>query len=143
MPYREGWAESGLGRRAEVRNRSVRIRNLPSDTQEGLLHQALEKYATVKRTEFFADTGKAVVELANAAVRFTTTDIGCVHRLINMFRKWASCYCDQSRSFSMASIWRYLRKHRRVQLDPSQQKLRQAQEDCLCLAQQSRDQERA
>ncbi|KAG9315935.1 hypothetical protein JVU11DRAFT_3587 [Chiua virens] len=43
---RDGWAESGLGRHAEARNRSVRIRNLPSDTQEGLLHQALEKYAT-------------------------------------------------------------------------------------------------
>jgi RNA recognition motif-containing protein len=66
---REGWAESGLGRRAEARNRTVRIRNLPSDTQEGLLHQALEKYATVKRTELFADIGEAVVELANAAVR--------------------------------------------------------------------------
>ncbi|KAF8120579.1 hypothetical protein EV363DRAFT_1474306, partial [Boletus edulis] len=64
---REGWTESGLGRRAEVRNRSVHIRNLPLDTQEGLLQQALEKYAIVKRTEFFADTGEAVVELANAA----------------------------------------------------------------------------
>ncbi|KAH0831905.1 hypothetical protein J3R83DRAFT_12788 [Lanmaoa asiatica] len=64
---REGWGESGLSRRAETRNRSVRIRNLPSDTQEGLLQQALEKYATVNRTEFFADIGEAVVELTNAA----------------------------------------------------------------------------
>lgn len=70
VPYSEGWAESGLGRRAEARNRTVRIRNLPSDTQEGLLQQALEKYATVKRTEFFADIGEAVVELPNPAVRF-------------------------------------------------------------------------
>jgi len=44
---------------------------LPSDTQEGLLQQALEKYATVNRTEFFADIGEAVVELANAAVRIS------------------------------------------------------------------------
>ncbi|KAG8214448.1 hypothetical protein J3R82DRAFT_9471 [Butyriboletus roseoflavus] len=64
---REGWAESGLGRRTETLNRSVRIRNLPSDTQEGLLQQALEKYATVNRTEFFADSGEAIVELANTA----------------------------------------------------------------------------
>ncbi|KAI9568595.1 hypothetical protein HD554DRAFT_2099306 [Boletus coccyginus] len=64
---REGGGESGLGRQAETRNRSVRLRNLPSDTQEGLLQQTLEKYATVNRTEFFADIGEAVVELANAA----------------------------------------------------------------------------
>ncbi|KIK95320.1 hypothetical protein PAXRUDRAFT_140954 [Paxillus rubicundulus Ve08.2h10] len=64
---REGRPETGLGRRADARNRSVRVRNLRSDTQEGLLHQVLEKYAVVKRTEFFAATGEAVVELENAA----------------------------------------------------------------------------
>ncbi|KAF9220989.1 hypothetical protein BS17DRAFT_786300 [Gyrodon lividus] len=64
---REGWSETGLGRRAEARNRSIRIRNLPTDTQEGLLQQVLEKYAVVKRAEFFAATCEAIVELENAA----------------------------------------------------------------------------
>ncbi|KIJ17712.1 hypothetical protein PAXINDRAFT_130029 [Paxillus involutus ATCC 200175] len=64
---REGRPETGLGQSADARNRSVRIRNLPSDTQEGLLQQVLEKYAVVKRAEFFAATGEAVVELENAA----------------------------------------------------------------------------
>ncbi|KIJ64460.1 hypothetical protein HYDPIDRAFT_111787 [Hydnomerulius pinastri MD-312] len=64
---REGLSETGLGRRAEARNRSVHIHGLPSDTQEGLLQQVLEKYAAIKRTEFFADKGEAVVELENPA----------------------------------------------------------------------------
>ncbi|KAF9242560.1 hypothetical protein BU15DRAFT_86759 [Melanogaster broomeanus] len=64
---REGWSETGLGRHADARNRSIRIRNLPSDTQEGLLQQVLEKYAVVKRTEFFAFNGEAIVELENAS----------------------------------------------------------------------------
>ena len=56
------------GYREEVRNRSVRVRNLPSGTQEGLLQQALEKHAKVKRVEVFADLAEAEVELENAAV---------------------------------------------------------------------------
>ncbi|KAK7056983.1 Splicing factor [Paramarasmius palmivorus] len=59
--------DTGLGRKAEVKNRSVRIRNLPPSTQEGLLQQVIEKVAEVKRLEFFADLNEAVVELTNAA----------------------------------------------------------------------------
>ncbi|RPD62808.1 RNA-binding protein Prp24 [Lentinus tigrinus ALCF2SS1-6] len=55
------------GYRADVRNRSVRVRNLPPGTQEGLLQQALEKHAKVKRVEVFADVREADVELENAA----------------------------------------------------------------------------
>ncbi|KAI0700046.1 RNA-binding protein Prp24 [Cerioporus squamosus] len=55
------------GYRAEVRNRSVRLRNIPPGTQEGLLQQELEKHARVKRVEVFADIGEADVELENAA----------------------------------------------------------------------------
>ncbi|OCH91935.1 RNA-binding protein Prp24 [Obba rivulosa] len=53
--------------KAEVRNRSVRIRKLPPGTQEGLLHQALEKIAAVKRVEVFSDKNEADVELESAA----------------------------------------------------------------------------
>lgn len=59
--------ETGLGRRADARNRSVRVRNIPSGTQEGLLHQLLE-HSLVKRTEIFAALNEAVVELENPAV---------------------------------------------------------------------------
>ncbi len=57
------------GYHAEVRNRSVRVRNLPPNAQEGLLQQALEKHAQVKRVEVFQDSNEADVELENAAVR--------------------------------------------------------------------------
>lgn len=64
---REGTSETGLGHRADARNRSVRVRNIPSGTQEGLLHQLLEKHSLVKRTEIFAALNEAVVELENPA----------------------------------------------------------------------------
>jgi hypothetical protein len=60
--------ETGLGRQAETRSRSIRIRNLPPATQEGLLQQALEKHALVKRVEVIQDSNEAVVELENPAV---------------------------------------------------------------------------
>ncbi|KAJ7505514.1 hypothetical protein B0H11DRAFT_2220941 [Mycena galericulata] len=59
--------ESGLGQKADVRTRSVRVRNLPAGTQEGLLQQAIEKIAKVKRVEVFVDLKEAVIELENAA----------------------------------------------------------------------------
>ncbi|KAJ7714178.1 hypothetical protein B0H16DRAFT_1808225, partial [Mycena metata] len=59
--------DSGLGKKADARSRSVRVRNLPVGTQEGLLQQALEKIAKVKRVEVFVDLNEAVVELDNAA----------------------------------------------------------------------------
>ncbi|GLB38245.1 putative RNA recognition motif containing protein [Lyophyllum shimeji] len=58
---------SGLSRAADIRSRSVRIRNLPPGTQEGLLQQTLEKIAAVRRVEVFLDMQEAVVELDNAA----------------------------------------------------------------------------
>jgi len=61
-------SEIGLSRVAEARNRSVRIKNLPPATQEGLLQQVLEKIAPVKRVEVFLDKQEAVVELENPAV---------------------------------------------------------------------------
>ncbi|KZP31530.1 hypothetical protein FIBSPDRAFT_776202 [Athelia psychrophila] len=59
--------QSGLGRQAETRSRSVRVRGLPPATQEGLLQQTLEKHALIKRVEVFLDLNEAVVELENAA----------------------------------------------------------------------------
>ncbi|KAJ7043889.1 hypothetical protein C8F04DRAFT_682003 [Mycena alexandri] len=59
--------ESGLGQKADARSRSVRVRNLPVGTQEGLLQQTLEKIAKVKRVEVFVELNEAVVELDNAA----------------------------------------------------------------------------
>lgn len=64
---------SGLGRAADAKNRSIRIRGLPLSVQEGLLQQALEKYASVKRLEVFQETSEAVVELETAAV--STSDV--------------------------------------------------------------------
>ncbi|KAG7088223.1 hypothetical protein E1B28_012240 [Marasmius oreades] len=59
--------DTGPGEKAEAKNRSVRIRNLPSSTQEGLLQQAIEKVAPVKRLEVFADKNEALVELESIA----------------------------------------------------------------------------
>lgn len=61
-------SDAGLSRMADMRSRSVRIRNLPAATQEGLLQQTLEKITTVKRVEVFVEICEAVVELENAAV---------------------------------------------------------------------------
>ncbi|KLO06957.1 hypothetical protein SCHPADRAFT_670625 [Schizopora paradoxa] len=52
---------------ADIKSRSLRIRNLPEGTQEGLLQQALEKTARVKRVEVFQDISEAVVELESVA----------------------------------------------------------------------------
>ena len=66
--YRNLANETGLGHQAETRSRSVRVRNLPPATQEGLLQQALEKRALVKRVEVIQDLNEAIVELENTAV---------------------------------------------------------------------------
>ena len=119
----------------------MRIRHLPSDTQEGLLHQTLEKFAKVTRTEFLTETREAVVELANAAVRLslpTRISVSINKRI----RKQASCCCGQSQSFLMVSIWRYLKKRYRVRCDPSQQRLLRALVQCSYRVQRCRDQER-
>ncbi|KAL4250529.1 hypothetical protein ABKN59_002266 [Abortiporus biennis] len=59
--------KAGAGKKAEVQNRSVRVKKLPPNTQEGLLQQALEKVAKVKRVEIFNDKNEAVIELENAS----------------------------------------------------------------------------
>lgn len=61
--------ETGLGRFEDVLSRSVRIKNLPPGTQEGLLQQVLEQHAGVKRVEVFEETNEATVELENVSVR--------------------------------------------------------------------------
>ena len=58
----------GKKRSQDVRNRSVRIRGLPTGTQEGLLQQCLEKLARVTRVEVFADKNEAIAELETPAV---------------------------------------------------------------------------
>ncbi|TFY81135.1 hypothetical protein EWM64_g2871 [Hericium alpestre] len=60
-------AESGLGKQADIRSRSVRIRGLPAGAQEGLLQQELEKHAAVARVEVFTDKNEAVAELKTPA----------------------------------------------------------------------------
>ena len=50
-----------------MRNRSLRIRDLPDGTEEGLLQQAVEKFAPVNRLEVFMDKHEAVVEFQSAA----------------------------------------------------------------------------
>ncbi|PCH39752.1 hypothetical protein WOLCODRAFT_136486 [Wolfiporia cocos MD-104 SS10] len=60
-------AKKDLNRREDLRARSVRVRNLPPDTQEGLLQQALEKLAPVKRVEVFSDKNEAEVEFESAS----------------------------------------------------------------------------
>ncbi|KAI0820419.1 RNA-binding protein Prp24 [Trametes gibbosa] len=55
------------GYREEIRNRSVRVRNLPPGTQDGLLQQALEKHAKIKRVEVFTNIAEAEVELETPA----------------------------------------------------------------------------
>jgi hypothetical protein len=52
----------------DKRSRTIRVYDLPEGTQEGLLQQALEKLAPVKRLEMFAKSHEAMVELTNAAV---------------------------------------------------------------------------
>lgn len=41
---------------------------LPAKTQEGLLQQALEKVARIKKVEVFIDLNEALVEFTSAAV---------------------------------------------------------------------------
>ncbi|WVF68817.1 hypothetical protein IAT40_003590 [Kwoniella sp. CBS 6097] len=52
---------------ADRRARLVRLANLPENTQEGLLQQALEKIVPVKRLELFTKTREAVAELTSQA----------------------------------------------------------------------------
>ena len=47
----------------------MRVKNLPPNTQEGLLQQFLSKVAPIQRVEVFVEKGEAVVELESAAVR--------------------------------------------------------------------------
>jgi hypothetical protein len=65
------------GSSGDATARSLRVKNLPEDTQEPLLQQAFEKLVPVKKVETFADSGEAVVELVNLAV----CGISCLNEL--------------------------------------------------------------
>ncbi|TRM63998.1 hypothetical protein BD626DRAFT_547754 [Schizophyllum amplum] len=60
-------ADTGLGRQDEIRSRSLMIKNLPPDADDGRLQQALEKVTKVKRVEVFKDKNEAAVELESTA----------------------------------------------------------------------------
>jgi len=64
----------GLSRIAEARTRSVIISNLPSNTQEGLLQQVLEKIMPINRIEVFLDKKLAILELQSQAVGLKATE---------------------------------------------------------------------
>lgn len=49
-----------------MRNRTLRIRDLPDGAEEGLLQQVVEKLAPVNRLEVIADKHEAVVEFQSA-----------------------------------------------------------------------------
>lgn len=137
--YRNAVPDSGLGRVADVRNRSVRIRNLPENTQDGLLQQVFEKLAAVKRIEVFIDQNEAVVELENAAVSLLI--IWSDSWLNYFYRKRENFFCGQIPSFSMEK--RYSSRKKGVKAlwhGQSLHRLRLA--DFLCLVQQLRDLER-
>ncbi len=59
--------ETGFGIKADARSRSLRIRDLPDGTQEGLLQQTVEKLAPVNRVEVFVDKHEAIVEFQSQA----------------------------------------------------------------------------
>lgn len=100
---------TGMSRLAEARSRSVRIRNLPPATQEGLLQQAMEKIAPVRRVEVFVDKQEAVVELENAAVCHMLRTV--ILRLISDdYRKLGNCCFVLNLCFLMAIHCRSRRK---------------------------------
>ncbi|KAG8854312.1 Splicing factor [Tulasnella sp. 330] len=77
-PGRKDQPSTGLGKKADLASRSVRITNLPFGTEEGLLQQAIEKIASgVKRVEIFQDVWEATVEfetIADAGKLLLSTD---------------------------------------------------------------------
>lgn len=64
---RPGRAGAAPGAREETNSRSIRIKNVPNDTQEGILQQALEKIAPVVRVQLLGDRNEAIVELTSMA----------------------------------------------------------------------------
>ncbi|KAF8272792.1 RNA-binding protein Prp24 [Lactarius quietus] len=59
--------ETGFGKKADARSRSLRIRDLPDGTQVGLLQQAVEKLAPVNSVDVLIDKHEAVVEFQSQA----------------------------------------------------------------------------
>lgn len=107
--------DTGLGAKAEVRSRSVRVRNLPPDTQEALLQQAMEKITTVKRVVVLAAKNEAVVELENASVSVISFLL-VPNSVLNIChcRKLASSCCLVIQSCSTATLFSSLKKYQRV-----------------------------
>jgi hypothetical protein len=56
------------GAREEANSRSVRIKGVPTDTQEAILQQALEKVTSVVRLQLLPERNEAVLEVETAAV---------------------------------------------------------------------------
>ena len=54
------------GSHQDVVTHSLRVKNIPEDTQEALLQQVFEKLVPIKRVEIFVDLGEALVELVNS-----------------------------------------------------------------------------
>ncbi|KAH8918091.1 hypothetical protein BT69DRAFT_1338476 [Atractiella rhizophila] len=54
-------------RRLETRNRSIRVQNVPKDTQEALLQQTFEKFGAVKQVVYKLGSDEAVIEFENEA----------------------------------------------------------------------------
>jgi hypothetical protein len=54
------------GSHQDVVTPSLRVKNVPEDTQGGLLQQVFERLVPVKRVAIFVDSGEAVVELVNS-----------------------------------------------------------------------------
>lgn len=77
---------------ADMRSRSVRIRNLPAATQEGLLQQTLEKITAVKRVEVFVEICEAVVELENTAVGPFLFPSRSISHFFPYRKRESSCY---------------------------------------------------
>ena len=59
--------DTGFGKKADALNRTLRIRDLPDGTEEGLLQQIVEKFAPVNRLEVITDKREAVVEFQSPA----------------------------------------------------------------------------
>lgn len=48
--------------------RTIKVKNLPDNTQEALLQQTMEKYGKVTKVEVFKKTNEALVEFENPHV---------------------------------------------------------------------------
>ena len=57
-------------RKLDTENRSIRVRGLAPGTEEAIIQQTFEKFATVQKVVYEVGSTEAVVMLENAAVSF-------------------------------------------------------------------------